>query len=1236
MVDKNKRLSRLYLDQAVSKQPQAGGSSSSSSSSSAPKAAPASDGDEKVIPPAKIGYEDMTKMEDMDLNGVLNNLKDRYKENLVYTYTSSILVAINPFKRLPIYSKAWVKYYKGKRIGILAPHVFAIAEASYNAMVETSVNQAVLVSGESGAGKTETTKLILQFLSARTDRQSNIETMVLESVPVLEAFGNAKTGRNDNSSRFGKFIEIQFDGDHYICGSKITPYLLEKSRIISQSKGERNYHIFYQLTQGASAEEKQSWHLTKATDYKFTNGTGCISIKGVDEAEEYKALKSAMDIFEISREMQNDIFKIVAACLHLGNVEYVANGEGSLPKGENSKTEIGYAAELLGFETAALEYALMHKKIKMRSEIINKPMNVEQALDQTNALIKYLYSEMFEWLVRKLNECTYTEGSTNWIGVLDIFGFELFEHNSFEQFLINYANEKLQNFFNHHIFKLEQVEYEKEGIDWTAIDFVDNQPTLDLIEQRRPPGILSILDEESKFPKATDETFIQKLHGNYEGKHQSYDKPRLARGKFITKHYAGAVEYDVAGWRDKNKDELPEHLVELVRKSSTKFIAILYSPEGKEGEAPAETDDKKTAGKQTLGGFFKQQLTDLMTMLHETQPYFIRCIKPNMEKVSEKFDEQLVYNQLLYAGMLETIRIRRMGYPIRYKHEEFWRRYRVICPEVDVVKGDMKASCARLCVGLGIKSPANFQLGTTKVFLKQEMANELEDRRNVALTDIIKKIQVWWRMMNIRTDYCAKKEKSVVVQKWWRAAHTRKIFKKKLAGTIAVQRWWRMVAARKQYKKLLEKKRKEEEERRIREEKEREERIKKMGKDKVEAEEAAAREVEAQQKEAEMEKLRALASGEISMFDEPAAPPPSEEKPPEEEKKKKKKKKEEGDEFERDKRGSIMMKKGMQLEIPINVDGRVTLGLGWKGGQWDMDASCLMFRFKQHRDDVYYYKPRSKDGSVVHRGGYAGLIRINPEEGDAEQIDINLSKVSAKTNTLIFVVTVFSPEGNFSSVQDAYVRLMDSSTQSEYCRYTLEGGGQETARIMCRLYRYGYSKWRLQAIGEPSEGRLYKHMIPKVEPFLDDMPAKRRFRVRIHRGKLTDIKRMYKGEAKSTSLNTFCEIRFDTDKNKTKVIKKDLAPQWRSTAEVKGHSNVLEVNVMHKARFGKDIAARSDFRKLAFSDSLFLGRCLIPLEGDNVQIKEQWFKLEQRDKARGRGQTAVTGEIKLTIQELLY
>ena len=854
----------------------------------------------------------------------------------------------------------------------------------------------------------------------------------------------------------------------------------------------------------------------------------------------------------------------------------------------------------------------------MRSEIIQKPMTPQQATDQTSALAKYLYSTLFDWMVAQLNVCTNADQYNQYIGVLDIFGFELFEINSLEQFLINFANEKLQQFFNHHIFKLEQAIYEAEKIDWTLIEFKDNQECLDLIEQRRPPGILAIVDEESKFPRATDETLIAKLHDNFDKKHSYYDKPRLARMNFIVKHFAGAVDYQVTDWREKNKDELPEHLVDLVRNSQTKWIAILYADEAKYKAMAAglttttdNSDDKKKkdSGKMTVGAQFKQQLIDLMTMLGTTEPYFIRCVKPNAEKVCNKFNEELIYNQLLYAGMMETIRIRQMGYPIRYSLDDFWKRYRVICPEIDQVRGDPAKTAHTLLKALGIEVPKMAQVGLTKVFMKDHINAELEDRRNVALTGVIMKMQNWWRFASNRAMFIEQRKNAVTLQVWWRYAIRRKQFNDAHNAAVRTQAWYRMMLALKLKKKLLEKKRKEEEAKRKKEEEERKKMIAKYG-------EEEAKRMEEEKKAAEMAELRGAAAAVTLKEDEEEARKKAEE----EAKKAAKKEKEKKSKVKRDKRGSIIMKKDQEIEIPIDVDGKVTLGLGWKGGQWDMDASVLMFRYKQHRDDIYYYKPRSKDNAVVHRGGYAGFIRTNPNDGekDAEQIDLDLRRVSAKTNTLLFVVTVFSPEGNFSTVEDAYCRLLDQGTNQEYCRYTLEQSGDETAKVMCKLYRYGFSKWRLKALGAPGEGRLYKHMIPYVQPFLDPEPPKRRFKIKIHRGKYVDVKSQYKGTTKAIALNTFIEIRFDYHAARSKIIKKSLTPQYKTSKDIYGHGTIIEANVMHRQRFGKDV---------------FLARALIPLQ-PNMAVKEQWYKLEARDKAKGRGQTAVTGEIKLSIQEI--
>ena len=503
----------------------------------------------------------------------------------------------------------------------------------------------------------------------------------------------------------------------------------------------------------------------------------------------------------------------------------------------------------------------------------------------------------------------------------------------------------------------------------------------------------------------------------------------------------------------------------------------------------------------------------------------------------------------------------------------------------------MEGTLNTLIRALGLDIPKDTQIGKTKVFLKQDVANLLEDRRNVALTSTIIRLQIWWRMAALRSKFVDKRKNALVLQAWWRMGFLRKRFVTQHNKAIVAESWWRMVVAMRERKRLLEKKRKEDEERR-----------KKMSAKAI-AEEEAANKLTAEEKE----KLRAIAAGELSITDEAIEAELKKAKPEKEDKKKKMKRVK-----------SIMMKKGQQVEVPINVDGKLTIGLGWKGGQWDMDASCLLFRFREHKDDVYYYKPRSKEGAVTHRSGYMGFLRIKQdgEEGDVEQLDVNLSKILPKTNTLIFVVTVFSPEFNFSRIQNPYVRLIDASTNQEFCRYNIEQSGDETAKIMCKLYRFGFSKWRLKAIGEPADGRLYKHMINQVQPFLTEEPPKRRFKVKVHRGKLKDARATYMGE-ESTALNTFCEIRFDTDKAKTRVVKKSLQPQWKTARDIAGHGDILEINVKHHVRFGKEV---------------FLARCLIPLES-GINVQDQWFKLEQQDKGKGRGQNSVSGDVKLSIQE---
>ena len=1207
--------------------------------------------DDKWFNPPRIGYEDMTTMENMTLDGVLANLKDRYVEDLIYTYTSSILVAINPYKRLPIYTPKHVKKYKGVRLGKLPPHVFAIAETAYSQMINMDKNQSVLVSGESGAGKTETTKLILQFLSARTARASPVEKMVLASVPVLEAMGNAKTGRNDNSSRFGKLIKIQFDTDRYICGSIMEHYLLEKSRLCFQAPGERNFHIFYQMTLGFSAEEKAKYFLKEANYYNYINKSGCLTVDGVDESESLQEFRDALKLFDISPELEDKMFRILASVLHLGNVNFKGDDKADWANAD-SEQQAKNIANLLGIKFEAIKFGLLNKKIKMRNEIIDKPLNAEQCREQADALAKHLYSLLFDWLVSQLNVCTHAEEFKSFIGVLDIFGFELFQKNSLEQFLINYANEKLQQFFNHQIFKLEQRIYEEEQIDWTVIEFVDNQECLDLIEQRRPPGILSILDEECKFPRATDATLLAKLHENFENKHRYYDKPRLSRTLFGVKHFAGLVEYDVGGWRDKNKDEVPEHLIDMLSDSSDMFVAILYGPEDlpveekssrarssstakaptpkpgtggassssaaaapasprSGGAAPASprggpggaaggaagakgASSSTASSKLTVGQQFKTQLQSLMDLLSQTEPYFIRCVKPNPQKVPDKFDQKLIYDQLLYAGMLETIRIRRLGYPIRWNHLDFFKRFRVIVPALAGDLSKSKETATALMVALGVKMPMQAQIGLTKAFLKQELANELEDRRNNALTDVIIKLQIWWRGVQQRAHFVEKRQNSIMVQQWWRYAIACSTFKKKSAGGRKIQDWFRMVKQMKHKKFLAEEKRRKEEAKRKKEEEERKKRIEKYGREKVEAEEAVQRELEQAKNAEEIAKFRALLEAQEA---EEAA----------EEKKKKKKKKKK----KLTRTGSILMDRNEILEIPIDIDGRITVGIGWKGGQkQEMDASCLMFRYKEHRDDVYKYKPRSKDGGVTHRGGWAGGLKfISTNEGsDIQQLDVNLNKISSKINTLIFVVTLFTAGATFDSLEDAYVRLIGTRGAKEYCRYTLTSSGNENAKIMCKLYRHGYSGWRIKAIGHPGHGRLYKHMIAKVNPFLDPQPPRRRFKVKVHRGRFDKVK----GKIDADGLNTYCQLRFDLDSAKSKIAKKTAQPIWKSTHQLSGHATNIELSVWHKRGISKQIC---------------IGRCVIDCK-EFMKVAQQWFKFEDEESA------LCTGELKVSINEV--
>uniref|UniRef100_A0A8C3UCY4 Myosin VIIA n=1 Tax=Catharus ustulatus TaxID=91951 RepID=A0A8C3UCY4_CATUS len=618
----------------------------------------------KPMHPTSIhGVEDMIRLGDLNEAGILRNLLIRYREHLIYTYTGSILVAVNPYQLLPIYSPEQIRLYTNKKIGEMPPHIFAIADNCYFNMQRNNKDQCCIISGESGAGKTESTKLILQFLAAISGQHSWIEQQVLEANPILEAFGNAKTIRNDNSSRFGKYIDIHFNKRGAIEGAKIEQYLLEKSRVCRQAPDERNYHVFYCMLRGMTVEQKKKLGLGKATDYNYLAMGNCTTCDGRDDSKEYANIRSAMKVLMFTDTENWEISKLLAAILHMGNLQYE-----------------GKRAEYRG------------------------------VVQCTAALYSGIYGRLFVWIVEKINAAIYRPPSQELksirrsIGLLDIFGFENFTVNSFEQLCINFANENLQQFFVRHVFKLEQEEYNLENINWQHIEFTDNQDALDMIAIK-PMNIISLIDEESKFPKGTDATMLHKLNSQHKLNTNYIPPKNNYETQFGINHFAGIVYYETKGFLEKNRDTLHGDIIQLVHSSKNKFIKQIFQADREQVSLGHRNYCMKRS--PTLSSQFKRSLELLMRTLSVCQPFFVRCIKPNEYKKPMLFDRELCVRQLRYSGMMETIRIRRAGYPIRYTFVEFVDRYRVLMPGV-------KPRIAEAVLG----KDDDWQIGKTKIFLK--------------------------------------------------------------------------------------------------------------------------------------------------------------------------------------------------------------------------------------------------------------------------------------------------------------------------------------------------------------------------------------------------------------------------------------------------------------------------------------------------------------------------------------
>ncbi|XP_036894283.1 unconventional myosin-VIIa isoform X5 [Sturnira hondurensis] len=755
----------------------------------------------KPMHPTSVhGVEDMIRLGDLNEAGILRNLLIRYRDHLIYTYTGSILVAVNPYQLLSIYSPEHIRQYTNKKIGEMPPHIFAIADNCYFNMKRNSRDQCCIISGESGAGKTESTKLILQFLAAISGQHSWIEQQVLEATPILEAFGNAKTIRNDNSSRFGKYIDIHFNKRGAIEGARIEQYLLEKCRVCRQAPDERNYHVFYCMLEGMGEDQKKKLGLGQATDYNYLAMGNCITCEGREDSQEYANIRSAMKVLMFTDTENWEISKLLASILHLGNLQYEARTFENLDACEVLfSPSLATAASLLEVNPPDLMNCLTSRTLITRGETVSTPLSREQALDVRDAFVKGIYGRLFVWIVDKINAAIYkppsqdVKSSRRSIGLLDIFGFENFAVNSFEQLCINFANEHLQQFFVRHVFKLEQEEYDLESIDWLHIEFTDNQDALDMIANK-PMNIISLIDEESKFPKGTDTTMLHKLNSQHKLNPNYIPPKNNHETQFGINHFAGVVYYESQGFLEKNRDTLHGDIIQLVHSSRNKFIKQIFQADVAMG---AETRKRSP----TLSSQFKRSLELLMRTLGACQPFFVRCIKPNEFKKPMLFDRHLCVRQLRYSGMMETIRIRRAGYPIRYSFVEFVERYRVLLPGVKPAykQDDLRGTCQRMAEAV-LGTHDDWQIGKTKIFLKDHHDMLLEVERDKAITDRVILLQKVIRGFKDRSNFLKLKSAATLIQRHWRGHNCRRNYGLMRLGFLRLQALHRSRKLHQQYR----------------------------------------------------------------------------------------------------------------------------------------------------------------------------------------------------------------------------------------------------------------------------------------------------------------------------------------------------------------------------------------------------------------------------------------------------
>ncbi|CAI5730535.1 unnamed protein product [Hyaloperonospora brassicae] len=750
-------------------------------------------------PSHALDLRNVAEMDNLHEAPLLDLLRRRYLQDQIYTYTGDILISINPYKNIPmLYNFPELDSVIGKLSENPIPHVYSTAHGAYHAMMQSGRCQSVLVSGESGAGKTEASKYIMRYLANISEigkktpkvlkeeaNASSVEQCVLQSNPLLEAFGNAKTIRNDNSSRFGKFIKIFYHADGTISGATTSHFLLEKSRIVGSAEAERNYHIFYQICAGMLAEEKKALYLKPASEFCFLNQGNCVHVPEINDKKDFRELVEAMGTVGIPPDLKYSIFRLVACVLHLGNLEFTENAK--------NESEIAHPedvtklAELMMVTPSELQFALTKRTMSAgaRGSVAEIALTAVESVKSRNGLAKDLFSKIFDWLVSQINKSTAYVGSSlgvgtgsRFIGILDIFGFESLQVNSFEQLCINYTNEMLQQQFNQHVFVYEQEVYVEEGIDFSRLEFKDNGPCLDLID-KKPLGILPLLDEQGMLGRrASDENFIQKLHQTHLPKSKVsgdtavyYSKPRFATDEFVVHHYAGEVTYNVTGFLEKNDDSLHNDLISLMDSSECEFLRKLYpitqagvEAGGANPRKPIRKAGNKMTGTMTVGRKFRDQMADLMVELKATTPSFVRCVKPNSLRFPQGWNAELILNQLTYLGVMETVRIRRSGFPVRRLFEEFHQKYEILTRGIAKDKQANMTDRDYCEVILRFISRENWQLGHKKVFLRDSQLRVLDNEARKLLHKATTIIQKHVRGRQQRQRYLDLRNKVIRIQ----------------------------------------------------------------------------------------------------------------------------------------------------------------------------------------------------------------------------------------------------------------------------------------------------------------------------------------------------------------------------------------------------------------------------------------------------------------------------------------